>query len=214
MINFYSEYTVFAQDLTQHFLDYKYFYNSNIQIFTKMFLFVLISTKVSREHNKGEKVSLFTKPLGLFMDAHWALSIKVSLIVNDPTTYSTTQKTALSGHTVDLIGIFSRQYPISLRMSLELILWIRNKVDETVGKGFHDLNILNFFKKSRNFILLLYWFVLYRNVHGIIAVLTFYAMGKQHRFWFQIIVTYLKLWAGETIILLSILLSHNIHFAS
>lgn len=27
-------------------------------------------------------------------------------------------------------------------------------------------------------------------------------MGKQHRFWFQIIVTYLKLWAGETIILL------------
>lgn len=33
--------------------------------------------------------------------------------------YSTTEKTALSGHTVNLIGIYTRQYPISLsRISL------------------------------------------------------------------------------------------------
>lgn len=75
----------------------------------------LISTKVSREHNKWEKRSFVHKatwPFAWMHTEHFNKNILKGVIQQS---YSTTKERALSGHTVNSVGIYTRQYPISLR---------------------------------------------------------------------------------------------------
>lgn len=111
MINFYSEYTVFAQDLTQHLGIINIFITVSYKFLQNVFL-RLISTKVSREHNKGEKrlfVHKATWPFAWMHTEHFNKSTPKSMI---EWLYSTMKWTDLSDHTVNSTGIYTRQYPI------------------------------------------------------------------------------------------------------
>lgn len=80
---------------------------------------------------------MFTKPLFAWMHTeHFNKSTLKSMIQQS---YSTTEKITLSGHTVNSVGIYTRQYPISLRgiSSSEFL----NKVHEIIGTG--DLSLWN-----------------------------------------------------------------------
>lgn len=88
---------------------------------------------MSREHNKWEKRSFVHKatwPFAWMHTEHFNKSTLKSMIQQS---YSTTEKITLSGHTVNSVGIYTRQYPISLRgiSSSEFL----NKVHEIIGTG-------------------------------------------------------------------------------
>lgn len=69
-------------------------------------------------------------------------------------------------------------------------MWNRNKVDETIGKGYWILQNSGSFQYS---IVLFQWFALYRNIHRILTILTF-CYGKQCKF--QLMIKYLEIGAS------------------